>query len=553
MPVTFSQQMSTTPHILSGQIVDIPNRRVYGGEVVVREGRIEEIRPVEPAPPHFILPGFIDAHVHIESSMLAPSEFARIACTHGTVATVSDPHEIANVLGVAGVDFMIRNGRETPFKFYFGAPSCVPATSFETAGARLGPQEIESLMQRAEIKYLAEMMNWPGVIHGDKEVLEKIAIARRHGKPVDGHAPGLSPDQAIAYIRAGISTDHECVSLDEAKNKLAHGMKIIIREGSAARNFEALVDLLIDHEDQVMFCSDDKHPDSLEEGHINDLVRRAVAKGMDVFRVLKAACVNPVLHYGLNVGLLRPGDPADFIAVTDLTDFKVKYTLIDGVMVAKNGMPLIPGTAIGTPNNFHADRISERDVIVEAKGSRLRVIVAHDGQLITSGEIVAPPMVGNQVVCDVSRDILKLVVMNRYMTAPPAVAFIRGFGLQQGALASSVAHDSHNIIAVGCDDASIVQAINEVIESRGGVSAVHDGHVEILALPIAGIMSDQDGYKVANQYRALDQLAKKMGSNLGAPFMTLSFMALLVIPSLKLSDKGLFDGGKFEFVPVTFQ
>lgn len=544
--------MTTATQVLSGQVVDIQNRRVFGGEVVIRDGRIEDVRPVEPAPPHFILPGFIDAHVHIESSMLVPSEFARIASTHGTVATVSDPHEIANVLGIEGVDFMIRNGRETPFKFYFGAPSCVPATAFETAGARLGPPEIETLMQRPEIKYLAEMMNWPGVIHGDKEVHEKIAIAHRHGKPVDGHAPGLSPDQAVSYIKAGIATDHECVSFDEAKNKLAHGMKIIIREGSAARNFEALVGLLRDHEDDIMFCSDDKHPDSLEAGHINELVRRAVAKGMDLFSVLKAACVNPVLQYDLNVGMLRPGDPADFIAVKDLKDFKIKYTMIDGIMVAKNGMPLIPRTTIGTPNKFHADRITESDVRVKADGNSLRVIVAHDGQLITSEEIVSPKIENNLVASDVSRDVLKLVVMNRYGTTRPAMAFIRGFGLKHGALASSVAHDSHNIIAVGCDDTSIVQAINEIIGSKGGVSAVHEGHRTIVPLPVAGIMSDQDGYEVANRYRDLDQLAKQMGSGLGAPFMTLSFMALLVIPSLKLSDKGLFDGSRFEFVPAVF-
>jgi len=544
--------MSKASQVLSGQIVDIFNRRVFPGEVVFSEGRILEIRLVDKAPPHFILPGFIDAHVHIESSMLVPSEFARMASTHGTVATVSDPHEIANVLGIAGVDFMVNNGKEVPFKFFFGAPSCVPATSFETAGARLGPLEIESLLQRPEINYLAEMMNWPGVIYGDGEVHEKIATARRHGKPVDGHAPGLTPEQAVAYIQAGISTDHECVAYEEAKNKLSHGMKVIIREGSAARNFEALIGLLPEHEDEIMFCSDDKHPDSLEEGHINELVRRSVAKGIDLYSVLKAACVNPVLHYSLNVGLLRPGDPADFIAVKDLKDFKVKYTLINGTMVAKNGIPLIPRVAIGRPNNFHVTAISESEIRVKATGNNLRVMVAHDGQLITSEELVAPKVVDGHVVCDVSLDLLKLVVVNRYTPAPSAVAFVKGFGLKNGALASSVAHDSHNIIAVGCDDASIVQAINEIISAKGGISALHQDHRSVLPLPVAGIMSDQDGYAVAGQYRALDQLAKEMGSGLGAPFMTLSFMALLVIPSLKLSDKGLFDGSRFEFAPVVF-
>lgn len=543
--------MPSNPQKLAGQIVDIHNRRIFGGEVVFDEGRIVEVHAIDPAPPHFILPGFIDAHVHIESSMLVPSEFGRLAACHGTVATVSDPHEIANVLGIPGVDFMINNGREIPFKFYFGAPSCVPATTFETAGAKLGPEAVDALMARPEIRYLAEMMNWPGAIHGDKEVVEKIAAARRYGKPVDGHAPGLTLDQAEAYIKAGISTDHECVSYDEAKHKLAHGMKIIIREGSAARNFDALIGLLPEHEDHVMFCSDDKHPDSLEDGHINSLVKRAVARGVDVFSVLKVACMNPVTHYNLDVGLLRPGDPADFIAVKDLKDFGVKYTIIKGQMVAKNGITLIPSVPIAKPNNFHATPITKADLKVQAGEKNLRVIVAHDGQLITSEKSVAPMVKEGCIVADTGNDILKLAIINRYNPAKPAVAFIKGFGLKSGALASCVAHDSHNIIVVGCDDESMVAAANSVIKEKGGVSVAEGGQVDVLPLPVGGIMSDQDGYTVARKYRALDQRAKALGSPLGAPFMTLSFMALLVIPSLKLSDRGLFDGRRFQFVPLT--
>lgn len=542
--------MPSNPQKLAGQIVDIHNRRIFGGEVVFDEGRIIDIVALDPAPPHFILPGFIDAHVHIESSMLVPSEFGRLASCHGTVATVSDPHEIANVLGIPGVDFMINNGREIPFKFYFGAPSCVPATSFETAGANLGPEAVDSLMARPEIRYLAEMMNWPGTIHGDKEVIQKISAARKYGKPVDGHAPGLTREQAEAYIKAGISTDHECVGYDEAMHKLAHGMKIIIREGSAARNFDALIDLLPEHEEHVMFCSDDKHPDSLEEGHINSLVKRAVAHGVDVFSVLKAACVNPVTHYNLDVGLLRPGDPADFIAVKDLKDFKVKYTIIDGQMVAKNGMALIPSIPVARPNNFHATPISSTDLNVRATGKALRVIVAHDGQLITSEESVSPVVKDGFVIADTEMDILKLAVINRYSPAKPAMAFIKGFGLKSGALASCVAHDSHNIIVVGCDDESMVHAVNAIINEKGGVSLAEGGQVDLLPLPVGGIMSDLDGYLVARKYRALDQRAKALGSTLGAPFMTLSFMALLVIPSLKLSDRGLFEGRTFQFVSV---
>ncbi len=536
---------------VSGNVVDIPGRRVTPGNVWIEEGRIASIEPASTAENVFILPGFIDAHVHIESSMLVPSEFARLAVLHGTVATVSDPHEIANVLGILGVDFMIRNGSQVPFHFYFGAPSCVPATSFETAGAELGPEAVGELLQRPEIKYLAEMMNWPGVISGDSKVMAKLALAHKMGKPVDGHAPGLTGTTAEKYIKAGIHTDHECVSLDEAKHKLAQGMKIIIREGSAARNFDALIPLLPKHEDDIMFCSDDKHPDSLVAGHINDLARRAVAKGIDKFSVLKATCLNPIDHYGLDVGQLRVGDPADFIVVDDLTSFRVRQTYVRGRRVADNGKSLIDAVAIETPNRFNASAVRAADFVVPVHPGDLRVIVAHDGQLITSEATCPPKVVSGHAVADPSRDILKMTVINRYGgTNSPSIAFIKGFGLREGAIASSVAHDSHNIIAVGCDDESIASAINAIVVQRGGIATSNGETVTLLPLPVAGIMSSLDGLLVARIYQELDHEAKRMGSTLGAPFMTLSFMALLVIPSLKLSDKGLFDGNKFEFTPL---
>lgn len=532
---------------IAGQVVDVPGRRIYPGEVVVRNGIIKEIRPIASAPASFILPGFIDAHVHIESSMLVPSEFARLAVVHGTVATVSDPHEIANVLGVPGVDFMISNGREVPFKFYFGAPSCVPATAFETAGARLGPDAMEQLLKRKEIKYLAEMMNWPGVLNGDPEVMEKIAIARKLGKPLDGHAPGLTRAQAETYVRAGISTDHECVALDEALHKLGLGMKIIIREGSAARNFEALIPLLPGHTDKVMFCSDDKHPDSLLEGHINRLAARAVEKGIDVFSVLTAACTNPVKHYNLDVGQLKVGDPADFIVVKDLTSCEVLQTYVNGQLVAREGQSLIDSVPVKTPNNFHAHTIRPADLHISTSSDKMRVIVAHDGQLITSSEWHKVSRLAGHAVAVPADDLLKIAVVNRYSPSAPAIGFVHGFGLKEGAIASSVAHDSHNIIVVGADDASMASAINSVMESKGGIAAVRGGEVWVLPLPVAGIMSPIDGYTVAREYQAMDRLAKSMGSTLGAPYMTLSFMALLVIPELKISDKGLFDGAQFNF------
>lgn len=535
---------------ISGHIIDVLGKNIYKGRVTVENGSITDIVQTNDADNQYILPGFIDSHVHIESSMLVPSEFARLSVVHGTVATVSDPHEIGNVMGVEGVRYMIENGSQVDFKFFFGAPSCVPATAFETAGATITPDEIDQLLSTDEIKYLAEMMNWPGVINRDPLVMEKLAIARKHKKVIDGHAPGLKGEMARDYIKAGISTDHECFTREEALDKLAYGMKIIIREGSAAKNFEALADLLKDYEDRIMFCSDDKHPDNLVEGHINELVIRALAKGIDLFTVLKAACVNPVLHYGLEVGLLRVGDPADFIVIDHPETFRVIQTFINGKMVAENGKTLIKSTENEIINNFSIQPLSPEMLELSAQGDQIHVIEALDGQLITNKLKLNCTQKNGLVTTNTDDDILKLVVVNRYHAAPPAFAFIKNFGLQSGAIASSVAHDSHNIIAVGTEDESLSRAINLIIEQRGGVSAVGLGEEMVVPLPVAGLMSVQDGYEVANAYSAIDQFSKRLGSRLTSPFMTLSFMALLVIPSCKLSDKGLFDGEKFEFIKL---
>lgn len=537
---------------ISGQFVDIHQQTIYPAEVVVSGGKIIAVNKMDVSKINkgFILPGFIDSHVHIESSMLVPSEFARLAVVHGTVATVSDPHEIANVCGMEGVEFMIENGKTVPFKFNFGAPSCVPATIFETAGATLDSTDVEKLLQRDEIKYLSEMMNFPGVLFKDEEVMKKIAAAHRLGKPVDGHAPGLRGEKAKQYIDAGIYTDHECFTAEEALDKLHLGMKILIREGSAAKNFEALINLLDDYPDMMMFCSDDKHPDSLVLGHINQLCARAVEKGIDIFKILKAACINPVLHYKLDVGLLNQGDTADFIVVNDLEKFEVLKTFINGELVAENGKSNIKTSRSGIVNNFSCDKKDVIDFEISMRESQtlIPVIEALDGQLITNRLAYEPNVTDGKIVSAVERDILKIVVVNRYKNAPVAKAFIKNFGLKHGALASSVAHDSHNIVAVGVDDESICKAVNLVIEKQGGVSAVGNEKEMILALPVAGLMSNEDGYKVADDYTAIDIMTKELGSTLTAPFMTLSFMALLVIPHLKLSDKGLFDGDRFEFV-----
>lgn len=541
-----------------GNLADIFNQVIYPAEIIVQDGKIVSIKPVEQSEivnQQYILPGFTDSHVHIESSMLVPSEFARLAAVHGTVATVSDPHEIANVCGMAGVEFMIENGKTVPFKFNFGAPSCVPATSFETAGAMLDSDDIEQLLQREEIKYLSEVMNFPGVLQKDEEMMRKIEAAHKHNKPADGHAPGLRGNKAKQYIDAGISTDHECFTKEEALEKLQYGMKILIREGSAAKNFEALIDLLNDWPDSMMFCSDDKHPDSLVTGHINQLCARAVAKGIDIFKVLKAACVNPVLHYKLDVGLLRVGDPADFIVVKDLEKFEVMKTYINGERVAEDGKPLIVSQKAGTINNFNCSPVEKKDLYLCRTPHKdlVEVIEALDGQLITNKTFLDTGWLLEEDEYELTSnpeiDVLKIVVVNRYVHSKVAVSFIKNFGLKQGAIASSVAHDSHNIIAVGADDESICRAVNLVIENRGGVSAAGNNKEMIVALPVAGLMSNEDGYKIAADYSAIDKMVKEeLGSALSSPFMTLSFMALLVIPHLKLSDLGLFDGDRFEFV-----
>lgn len=540
---------------VEGNIVDITKRKIFFGEVEIEEGKIKSVIEIseQKENAHFITPGFIDSHVHIESSMLIPSEFARLAVNHGTVATISDPHEIANVCGMEGVEFMISNGNTVPFKFNFGAPSCVPATIFETAGAELNHDDVKSLLKRPEIKYLSEMMNFPGVLFKDEEVLQKIAAAHELGKPVDGHAPGLRGDTVQQYIDAGISTDHECFTAEEALDKLQRGMKILIREGSAAKNFDALIDLLNEWPEMMMFCSDDKHPDSLVESHINALCARAVAKGINIFNILQAACINPIIHYKLDVGQLQVGDFADFIVIEDLKNFQVKQTYIDGILLAENGK--MPGDWIKhmpdqeSVNHFSCSFKSEEDFVYPyVNQEEIAVIEALDGQLITNRLSAKPHVVEQNVVSDVENDVLKMVVVNRYQDAPIAISFVKNFGLKNGAIASSVAHDSHNIIAVGVDDKSICDAVNLVIKETGGVVAIGDGKEEVLALPVAGLMSNQNGYQVAERYTSIDQFAKKLGSTLVAPFMTLSFMALLVIPHLKLSDKGLFDGDKFEFV-----
>ena len=534
---------------VSGNIVDVVLKTITKGIVIIENGKIKNIIVTDEVEDQFIIPGLVDAHIHIESSMMLPAEFARYSIVHGTVACVCDPHEIANVCGVPGVDYMIENGNQSPMKFYFGAPSCVPSTKYETSGAELDAVDVEKLLQRDDIYFLAEMMNYPGVIHNNKQVHLKLQAAQAAGKPIDGHAPDLTQDELIAYVAGGISTDHECMTIKDAEAKIALGMKVQIREGSAAKNFDDLLSLMDNHAKNIMFCSDDKHPDDLmKNGHINSLVRRAVAKGYDPVEVLRVCSFNPVHHYKLDVGLLQTGDSADFNVVNNLSDFEMKATYINGVKVSENGVISFPRyVPTETINQFFAESITIDQLRVIPAGENLKVILVDDGQLFTQSGWMEPKIKDGNVISDTGNDILKIVVYNRYQPSEPAIGFIKNIGLKRGALASTVSHDSHNIVAVGTSDEEIASAINQIIETKGGILACVDQRTCLLPLPVGGTMSANVGSVISKQYEEIDAMAKELGSTLKAPFMTLAFMSLLVIPKLKLSDKGLFNGSNFTF------
>jgi len=534
---------------ISGQIIDIHTRKIYPAQITLRDRIIEKIVKIKSAPQRYILPGLTDAHIHIESSMVTPGSFAKAAVSRGTTAVVSDPHEIANVLGIPGVRYMINDAARVPLKFYFGAPSCVPATTFESAGAIIDSSGINELMKLPEIKYLAEMMNFPGVIYSDPEVGRKIAIAKIYNKPIDGHAPGVRGELLKSYVTAGITTDHECTSIEEAREKISLGMKILIREGSAAKNLDDLKDLYRTDPGMIMLCSDDLHPEMLMKRHINKLAAKLISDRFDVFDVIRSCTINPASHYGLETGLLKPGQPADFIIVDDYRSMNVIETWIDGKKVFSKEKVRFDYPGTDPVNNFNCSKIIIQDIRFAAESDRMRVIQAVDGNLSTK-EIIEKIKRGSLVEPDTKSDILKIIVKDRYKDLAPAVGFISGFGLKSGAFASSVAHDSHNIICIGTNDIDIVSAVNEVISMSGGLAVANGGKINSLPLPVAGIMSGLPVDKVAHEYEKLSEIVKTNGCKMTAPFMTLSFMALLVIPELKLSDRGLFDGNRFCHVPL---
>ncbi|MBU0681833.1 MAG: adenine deaminase [Proteobacteria bacterium] len=535
---------------ISGIIVDPVSRRRYPGTLVIDQGCIVDVLPNQDVRGPFIMPGLIDSHIHIESSMLTPAAFAMTAVTHGTVAVVADPHEIANVLGVPGIDFMIASGRQVPLKFFFGAPSCVPATPFENSGASLTARDVAKLLAREDIAFLAEMMNFPGVIGEDPEVMAKIVAATKMGKRVDGHAPGLSGPELVAYIKAGITTDHESLSLAECDEKLRLGMKILLRQGSSARNFDDLHPLITSHPGECMLCSDDLKPADLVRGHINLLVKKALTHGHDLFDILQCACVNPVRHYDLAVGLLQQGDPADFIVVDDISDMEVSATWINGEMISAMGQALFTCGQSLTINHFNPSPITVEELHIRVRGPQIRVIEVTDGQIITGAGRHTVPAGSTVVEADPLADVLKIVVQNRYQPAPLAVAFVRGFGLKHGAMASSIAHDSHNIIAIGGNDIDLARAINLLHDSGGGISYVDGAEETRLALPLAGLMGLGSCREMAEKYSILECRVREKGCQLQTPFMTLSFLALPVIPALKITDLGLFDVENFELTDL---
>ncbi len=538
-----------------GNLVDVLHHAIYPAEIVISDGKIDEIKQLNTMLPDapYIMPGFIDSHIHIESSLLTPSGFAQLAVRQGTVAVITDPHEIANVCGLDGIEWMMEDAARCIFHFHFGIPSCVPCSPFEGNGAFLDASNTRYLLGRDNVYGLAEMMNFVATIHHGGETMNKIGDALAAGKCVDGHAPDLDYDDAKSYIKAGVTTDHEVVDINVAHRRLKYGMKLQIREGSAARNFDTLSPLIDNDEycGKLMLCTDDIYPDELCQWHINDLVSRSINHGNDLWNTLYAACVTPVRHYKLPVGLLQEGDSADFVVVNDLNHFDVLATYINGCEVYRKEGDVVSvvkaGTSIAEPiNNWKVQPIQLSDLRLKAQSKNIRVIGAADGSLYTKALIFPAKIEKTFAVSDVQRDILKIVVLNRYVQRRPQVAFVNGFGLKKGAMASTIAHDSHNIIAVGTNDDDLLAAINTLVEHKGGLCVADGDDISVMPLPLAGLMSMHQPRKVADEYATIRSKAFELGCSFKAPFMTLSFMALPVIPEIKITDLMFIDSTNFQ-------
>ncbi len=533
---------------IEGKIVDLHSQEIFEGSIELSDGVITSINRHATTATKYIMPGFIDAHVHIESSMLTPANFGRMVVKYGTVGIVTDPHEISNVLSIEGLKFMGKSIESSPIKCFPTIPSSIPATPFDVAGGVITATHVERLAATGRFVALSEVMNVPGVLFEDEEVMAKLATAKAYNLVIDGHAPSLVGDDLTKYINSGISTDHECVTLEEAQEKISKGMKILIREGSAAKNYETFKELIATNPDDIMFCTDDSHSDDIVAlGHIDKIVKRAVKDGFPLFDILKIACLNPINHYKLDLGTLRVGDRADFITVDDLENFAVESLFIGGEQRYNRAQTIKPMDKEPIINNFNHEPIKIEE-LKKGVHNKIDIIGLIENEIVTELDSYTPHAPTENLESDTKEDIAKIVYINRYTNGEPQVAFCRGFGFKRGAIASSVAHDSHNIVAVGCSDQELTKAINLLIEHKGGLALCDGEECDILPLPIAGIMSERPGEEVAADYNRIQQAVHKMGSPLEAPFMTLSFLSLVVIPEVKIGEKGLFSYSKFNWI-----
>lgn len=543
-----------------GRLINVFTGDIYEADVAIQGSRIVGIgegytaREVIPLRGRFVAPGFIDAHVHIESSMVPPPEFARAVVPHGTTTVIIDPHEIANVLGLDGIRYMLNAAKYNPLSVFVMLPSCVPASPLGTAGATLYWYDLQPLLSSPWVLGLAEMMNYPGVINGDPVVLDKLRAFAHVVR--DGHAPQLTGRDLVAYAAAGMSSDHECTTAAEALEKARLGMYVFVRESSVARNLADLLPAITPaNSRRFCFCTDDRHPaDLLDEGHIDALIRKAVRLGLDPVTAIRMATLNTAEHYRLHDrGAIAPGRLADLVVFSDLYDLRPELVFRHGVLVAENGRPLWepPNRKVALRNTIHIawDQVGFR---IPARGRRIHVIGVVRDQVITRHLIEEATIADGEAVADPGRDLLKIAVIERHRaTGQVGLGFVKGMGLRRGALASSVAHDHHNIVVVGADDRSMETAVRAVAETGGGMAAAEGETVlSRLPLPIAGLMSDQPIETVRREMDAVLAAARALGSELPNPLMTLSFLALEVIPELKLTDQGLVDGVRFERIPL---
>jgi adenine deaminase len=550
----------------NGRVIHVFTNEILAGDVAIINGRIAGIgryegRETVDLDGKYLSPGFIEGHIHIESSMLTPAQFGAAVIPHGTTTVICDPHEIGNVCGKTGIRYMLE--KQSPLNLYAMAPSCVPATHMETSGALLSADDIAEILEHPRVLGLAEMMNFPGTVAAAPDVLAKLRVARKRKVPIDGHAPGLGGRDLQAYIASGISSDHECTTLAEAEEKLRAGMAIFIREGSTARNLEELMPLL--HSPAACHCllvTDDRHADDLvERGHLDYILRRAVHYGASAVIALQMVTINPARHFGLQrTGAIVPGFRADLVVLDDLEQFTADRVYISGQCVAEKGamVTAVPEQSLDTLDPVIRSSVKIDPEVVDLsmpgeEGGLIRVITCTDGQIVTGQQMLEPKVENGMMVSDVERDILKIVVLERHHGSHAmGIGFVQGLGLARGAIGSTVAHDSHNMIVTGTSDASMLRAIRALTDIRGGLVVAGDEQVyDVLPLPVAGLMSTGTAQKVSDCLDGIRTALEKVGTGVENPFMLLSFLALPVIPELKITDKGLVDVLQFQLVPLS--